>query len=425
MTFGEAREAAKEWAADWMAARPGDQVVLVWDPAARLRVAARLAADADHDALATQIRTGLTTALGTFFSGDVILAAGRANTRVVEAAWNAGRETGLSGVRLLDRRRSKDDWFEPTIAPWALVGDLDEPRPPIITFASYKGGFGRSTALAATAVGLAREGRRVLVVDLDLEAPGVLSLLPPQSAGVGNASGVALGLVDVLLGSSSAVDATYPARDDPGITVLPAGIVDAEYLQKLARLDYEALVDPGRSDGGPLATMLRELREHFDVMLLDARAGLHDLTGAAVNGTPHLAVLFGRDTDESWAGVALMLRQIGGERVAADMTQQDVVLVYAKAPGATGADETFVTAMRRYEERALGVLTDVYYAQDADEDDELIGVPSPQDRDAQHIPVGVRFDPTILYGAGDVVPPDGLGYGELLQRIRERTGLEA
>lgn len=425
MTFGEAREAAKRWAADWMAQRPRDQVVLVWDPSARLRVAVHLAAGADHDVLAAEIRSVLKAALGAFFSDDVIVATGRDDKRVVDAAWNAGREIGLSGVRLLDRRRSKDDWFEPATAPWALVGDLDEHRPPIITFASYKGGFGRSTALAATAVGLAREGRRVLVVDLDLEAPGALSLLPPQTAGVGDASEIDLGLVDVLLGSSSAIEATYPAREDPGITVLPAGVVDAEYLQKLARVDYEALVDPGRADGGPLARMLRELRERFDVILLDARAGLHDLTGAAVNGTPHLTVLFGRDTDESWAGIALMLRQIGGERVAADMTQQDVVLVYAKAPGATAADETFVAALRRYEERALEVFTEVYYAQGADEDDELIDVPSPQDRDAQHVPIGLRFDPTVLHGPGDVLPPDVLGYGELLQRIRERTGLEA
>src|SRR5262245_11020937 len=43
----------------------------------------------------------------------------------------------------------------------------------IITFYSYKGGVGRSMALANTAVILARRGKRVLVVDWDLEAPGI------------------------------------------------------------------------------------------------------------------------------------------------------------------------------------------------------------------------------------------------------------
>lgn len=43
----------------------------------------------------------------------------------------------------------------------------------IITFYSYKGGVGRTMAVANIAVLLARKGLRVLVVDWDLEAPGL------------------------------------------------------------------------------------------------------------------------------------------------------------------------------------------------------------------------------------------------------------
>jgi hypothetical protein len=43
----------------------------------------------------------------------------------------------------------------------------------IITFYSYKGGTGRSMALANVAWVLASNGRRVLAVDWDLEAPGL------------------------------------------------------------------------------------------------------------------------------------------------------------------------------------------------------------------------------------------------------------
>src|SRR5947207_7956161 len=43
----------------------------------------------------------------------------------------------------------------------------------VITFYSYKGGVGRSMALANVAVLLAKWGKKVLVVDWDLEAPGV------------------------------------------------------------------------------------------------------------------------------------------------------------------------------------------------------------------------------------------------------------
>ena len=43
----------------------------------------------------------------------------------------------------------------------------------ITTFYSFKGGVGRSMALANAAVELASRGRRVLAVDFDLEAPGL------------------------------------------------------------------------------------------------------------------------------------------------------------------------------------------------------------------------------------------------------------
>ena len=43
----------------------------------------------------------------------------------------------------------------------------------IVTFYSYKGGVGRSMALANIAVLLARRGLKVLAVDWDLEAPGL------------------------------------------------------------------------------------------------------------------------------------------------------------------------------------------------------------------------------------------------------------
>src|SRR3569833_142258 len=54
-------------------------------------------------------------------------------------------------------------------------------RPPRVAFYSYKGGVGRSTALAIVARQLAREGFSVAVIDLDLEAPGINSLLLAQS----------------------------------------------------------------------------------------------------------------------------------------------------------------------------------------------------------------------------------------------------
>src|SRR5947208_4220930 len=43
----------------------------------------------------------------------------------------------------------------------------------VITFYSFKGGVGRTMALVNVAAELVRRGRKVLVVDFDLEAPGL------------------------------------------------------------------------------------------------------------------------------------------------------------------------------------------------------------------------------------------------------------
>src|ERR1039458_5982334 len=51
------------------------------------------------------------------------------------------------------------------------------PFPYIFTFYSFKGGVGRSMALMNVAYTLAGWGRHVLVVDVDLEAPGLSGFL--------------------------------------------------------------------------------------------------------------------------------------------------------------------------------------------------------------------------------------------------------
>lgn len=73
-------------------------------------------------------------------------------------------------VRLVERRIVGQDWLQPPRDPIEGV-------PPITVFASHKGGVGRSTALAVSAAALSERGFSVLVVDLDLEAPGLGEML--------------------------------------------------------------------------------------------------------------------------------------------------------------------------------------------------------------------------------------------------------
>src|SRR5438270_2050592 len=53
-----------------------------------------------------------------------------------------------------------------------------------VTFYSFKGGVGRTMAMANVGLALARAGRRVLLVDFDLEAPGLdtFDLIKPSES---------------------------------------------------------------------------------------------------------------------------------------------------------------------------------------------------------------------------------------------------
>ncbi len=63
----------------------------------------------------------------------------------------------------------------------------------VTTFYSFRGGVGRTMSLVNIAAHLAQTGRRVLIVDFDLEAPGIRTY---QS--MGNPAGETNGLVDYI-----------------------------------------------------------------------------------------------------------------------------------------------------------------------------------------------------------------------------------
>lgn len=78
----------------------------------------------------------------------------------------------------------------------------------IVTFYSYKGGTGRTMALANTAWILAANGKRVLAVDWDLEAPGLHRFFHPFLDP--STLGATTGVIDLI--TEYAWAATNPAQ---------------------------------------------------------------------------------------------------------------------------------------------------------------------------------------------------------------------
>jgi hypothetical protein len=210
------------------------------------------------------------------------------------------------GLRFLDRRISARDWISRNgvKAPAAL---------PTIAFFGVKGGVGRSTALSVIARRLAEKGQRVMVMDLDLESPGVSSLLLPE-AGLPS-----FGIVDWLVESGvgqadeelllSMIAPSMLANGTAGqIQVMPAAGDKADtYVAKLARIQTSS--DAPSGYGAALARLLdaiARLDRPPTVVLLDCRAGIDDLAAVAITSLATEALLFAVGTPQTWLAYRML-----------------------------------------------------------------------------------------------------------------------
>ena len=174
----DAHGQAEAWMAAWLTSKPRKwRALIVKDVLARLRVIL-WCSDRSWESSRREIDDQLSQVASDYWSKSVLRGRDREHPDGAwqEQAWSAARRHETADrLRMLDRHLSKIGWFDaPTEPPWALS---QKDAPPIALFYSFKGGAGRSTALAATALHLAAAGERVVVLDADLDAPGVGTLL--------------------------------------------------------------------------------------------------------------------------------------------------------------------------------------------------------------------------------------------------------
>jgi hypothetical protein len=214
-------------------------------------------------------------------------------------------------VWLIDRLLTNQEWLRKP--------HLARPRLRVATAFSLKGGVGRSTAVAVWAWYLARQGNRVAVVDLDLEAPGLGSLLVGEQPDYGMVDW----FVEALLGQpdpgllDDCLTFSPVADDTEGVVqVLPAfGAKTRDYVAKVGRVYLPVLAPNGEEIGLPgridsLITALSLRQDPPDVVLLDSRAGLHDIGAAAVTQVGAEAFLFAREEPQSWQAYRLLFEHL-------------------------------------------------------------------------------------------------------------------
>lgn len=323
----------------------------------------------------------------------------------VGLAFQVDRASFQGSVRLVDRRVVGADWLRRPCT--------DNPAIPRLFFVSLKGGVGRSTALCVLAAHLAAGGRRVLAIDMDLEAPGLGTMLLDQT------TLPRFGLLDYLVETNLAemedsfisdmLGSSQLSGGRGSITVVPAlGTLandsPVNVLGKLARAYLPSDNDPSLNS---FTAKIEKLISHLtaagdhDVVLVDARAGLHESTAAAAVALQGDTLIFGMDQPQTYAGYQALLAQ---QALTLGSSWATRIHIVEARVGADGPSDEFISNM-------IDILSDLHDTKistsiplddlsatfDVDWDDDLSGdVVFDREIDKTHIyqsDVFTKFDP--------------------------------
>jgi len=273
---------------------------------------------------------------------------------------------GFEKVWVVDRLATESNW--------ACIAPETEGAPRIVFF-SIKGGVGRSTALAATAWQLAQDGKRVLVLDLDLESPGLSSaLLPSERQPM---YGITDWLIEDLLDNGDAVFdsmvATSNLSHDGVIHIVPAhGAEHGEYIAKLGRVWMPKVQADGRHEiwSARLSRLLHALEARIqpDVVLIDSRSGIDEIASACITDMgANLILLFALEGEQTWNGYRMLFEQWQRAQVAAKIRER-LRIVAAIVP-----ELDRVTYLEGLRESAYGIFADTLYDEIAPANPAAIG----------------------------------------------------
>ncbi|MGY6631483.1 MAG: tyrosine-protein kinase family protein [Wenzhouxiangella sp.] len=280
----------------------------------------------------------------------------------------------IEGVKVIDRLATE--------GRWANIAAISNGVPRVVFF-SIKGGVGRSTAMAASAWSLAQSGKRVLVLDLDLESPGLSSgLLPAEKRPT---YGITDWLVEDLVDNGDTVIedmvATSDLSHDGEIYVVPAhGADPGDYIAKLGRVWMPKINEGGKQEGWSqrLSRLLDQLEQRWqpDIILIDSRSGIDEVASSCVTDLgAGLVLLFAIDGEQTWSGYRILFNYWHQAGVAREIRER-LQLVGAMIPEIDAA-EYFASLKERswdlfsdalYDEVPPGATTDKLWAfEDSDE----------------------------------------------------------
>ena len=214
-----------------------------------------------------------------------------------------------------------------------------------ITFFSYKGGTGRSLAVANAAYYLAQLGFKVVVLDFDLEAPGLCYKF--SRAKDGSPIPVTKGLVDYLSELATARKMPPSLKDytteidilgteSPSVTLFPAGRAPSTaYWESLCRINWHELFYSPDAKGVKLFLDLKSrIEEQFapQFLLIDSRTGVTEMGGVATTILADVVVCILLNNRENLEGARAVLRSLGRYQGQREEPPVSIVVALSRLP---------------------------------------------------------------------------------------------
>ncbi len=212
-----------------------------------------------------------------------------------------GRRSGPELVTVHDSRSAQAEAFRTLRTNLLFAQDHEALR--CVVVSSAVPGEGKTTTASNLAVTYAQQGLRVLLVDCDLRKPRVGELFGMDRKP---------GMTELVLGHATLEEAARPYDPIEGLYILPSGTLPPNPTELLG--------------GARTRDVLRTLRDHFDMVILDTPplAGGADaaILGASVDGVI-MVVRAGETELEAARQAARQLHTVGATLIGAVMNDPD------------------------------------------------------------------------------------------------------
>jgi len=189
-----------------------------------------------------------------------------------------------------------------------------------LTFYSYKGGVGRSLALVNIATRLSEFGKKVCIIDFDLEAPGLHLKLPVNHSILKSDY---KGIVDYVYSFSNngaleenikeyTLELSINENSRP-ITLIPAGNTNSEnYWKKLSTINWYDLIYEN-PNGLAFFLKLKEIIQEKikpDFALIDSRTGISEMSGISLSLLADQVVIVAANNKENLNGAKKIIASL-------------------------------------------------------------------------------------------------------------------